>query len=253
MSHIGSFTGGLRSATPGNVLTTAAAARQAGARVVLRLTSSDEVRNSNGTFSLTKWKAAVDRYAGIGLGTYISNGTIAGHMLVQNPANARAWGGQRISYSTLEQMAQYSRQRWPGLTTIVQENASWLAGNPSAWQALDAASSVYSAESGDAGAWISGQASAAGKAKLGLMVSMNVLNGGTAASNLRGTLDGKYAMSASQLRNWGSTLVANSRVCGMLLLRYDDRYFGRSDVRDALRSLAGQAEARAASSCRTRS
>ena len=250
-TEIGSFTGGLRGATPENVLTTAAAARQAGAKVVLRLSGGD-VSNANGTFSLTKWKAAVDRYARVNLGAYIADGTIAGHMLVQNPANADAWGGQRISYATLEQMAQYSRQRWPGLTTIVQESASWLAANPSSWQSLDAAASVYTGQSGEAGAWISGQANAAAKARLGLMVSMNVLNGGTSASRLPGTTQGKYAMSATQLRSWGSTLVAHSRVCGMLLSRYDERYFGRSDVRDALRTLATQAEARSAVSCRAR-
>ena len=252
MNAIGSFSGGLRGVTTENVLATAAAARQAGARVVLRLTSGDDVSNANGTFSLTKWKAAVDRYARVNLNSYISDGTIAGHMLVQNPANAGAWGGQRISYATLEQMAQYSRQRWPGLTTIVQESASWLAANPSAWQSLDAGVSVFTAEYGDASAWINGQASAAAKAKLGLMVSMNVLNGGTSTSRLPGTTQGKYAMSATQLQTWGSTLVANSRVCGMLLSRYDERYFGRSDVRSALRAVAARAGARAGSSCRTR-
>ena len=130
MNAIGSFSGGLRGATTENVLATAAAARQAGAKVVLRLTSGDDVSNANGTFSLTKWKAAVDRYARVNLNSYIADGTIAGHMLVQNPANAGAWGGQRISYATLEQMAQYSRQRWPGLTTIVQESASMAGRQP---------------------------------------------------------------------------------------------------------------------------
>ena len=252
MTEIRGFSGGLRGATPENVLATVAAARQAGARVVLRLTSSDDVKNSNGSFSLTKWKAAVDRYARVNLNSSITDGTITGHMLVQNPANADAWGGQRISYATLEQMAQYSRQRWPGLTTLVQESASWLAANPSAWQSLDAGVSVYSAESGDANAWINAQAAAAGRARLGLMVNMNVLNGGTRSSRLPGTVQGKYAMSATDLRTWGSTLVANSRVCGMLLTRYEERYFGRSDVRDAIRAIAAKADARAGASCRTR-
>ncbi len=72
------------------------------------------------------------------------------------------------------------------------------------------------------------------------------------ASRLPGTTQGKYAMSATQLRSWGSTLVAHSRVCGMLLSRYDERYFGRSDVRDALRTLATQSVARSAVSCRAR-
>ena len=79
---------------------------------------------------------------------------------------------------------------------------------------------LFRVGSGDAGAWIASQANAAGKARLGLLVGMNVLNGGTSASRLPGTTKGKFAMSASQLQTWGSALVAKSQVCGLVLVRY---------------------------------
>jgi hypothetical protein len=79
-----------------------------------------------------------------------------------------------------------------------------------------------------------------------------VLNGGTSASKLAGTTDGKYAMSASQLQTWGSALVAHSRVCGLVLSRYDGGYFGRSDVKSAVAALRDKAAARAGTSCRKR-
>jgi hypothetical protein len=60
-------------------------------------------------------------------------------------------------------------------------------------------------------------------------------------------------MSASQLRSWGSVLVAETRTCGFVLVRYDSRYFGRSDVKGALGELGQKAGARQAPSCRTRS
>ena len=66
------------------------------------------------------------------------------------------------------------------------------------------------------------------------MIGMNVLNGGTSASGIAGTQAGKYAMSATQLRNWGSTLVADSRVCGLVLEGYESRYFGRTDIAGAM-------------------
>ena len=251
ISEIGSFTGMVRGATPSNVLATAAAARQAGARVILRLTG-DEVANADGTFSLTKWKAAIDRYASVNLSSYVSDGTIAGHMLVQNPHNAGAWGGQQIPYATLEEMARYSRQRWPALPTFAHASLSWLAAKTTSWQYLDAASVMYSGSDGDAGAWVSKQASDAGKARLGLLVGMNVLNGGTSASRLAGTEPGKYAMSATQLRSWGTTLAAHSRVCGLLMSRYDEGYFGRSDVKDAVAVVGAKAQTHAATSCRVR-
>jgi hypothetical protein len=82
---------------------------------------------------------------------------------------------------------------------------------------------------------------------------MDVLNGGTSASQLPGTTKGKFAMSASQLQSWGSALVAQSRGCGLVMSRYDAAYFGRSDVKEAVKTVAEQAEARAATSCRVRS
>jgi hypothetical protein len=252
MSQLASFSGGLRGAAPSNVLATAAAARQAGARVVLRLTGSSNVRNGDGTFSLTKWKAAVDRYAGVNIGSFVSDGTIAGHLLVQNPQDAGEWGGREIPYATLEEMARYSRQRWPALTTIAHASPTWLAAKPTAWQYLDASSVTYSGSAGDAGAWVGKQASEAGRARLGLLISMNVLNGGTSASPLPGTTPGKYAMSASQLQNFGSALVAQSQVCGLLMARYDATYFGRSDVKQAVAAVAGKAREHAATSCRVR-
>jgi hypothetical protein len=249
--EMASYSGAVRNASPANVIATLRAARQAGSRVTLRLTGSD-VANRDGTFSITKWKAALDRYAGMDLSSFISDGTFAGHMLAQNPQNARAWGGKTISYATLDEMARYSRQRWPSVPTLAHAPATWLAGNGAGWKYLDAASVMYSGSSGDAAVWVGKQASAAGQARLGLLVGMNVLNGGTSASRLAGTTDGKFAMSASQLQTWGSALVAHSKVCGLVLARYDGGYFGRSDVKTAVATLRDKAGARAATSCRTR-
>jgi len=248
-SQMASFSGAVRGATPDNVGATVTAARRAGARVILRLTGNN-LANSNGTFSLTKWKAAVDRYAGVNLSSFVDDGTLAGHLLVQNPHNARAWGGQAISHATLEEMARHSRLRWPGLPTMVHAPAAWLATKSSPWQYLDAASVTYASWAGDPGTWVNGQATAAGRVGLGLLVNMNVLNGGTSESRLAGSTEGKYAMSASQLRSWGSVLAAQSKVCGLALVSYDATYFGRSDVKDAITAVAGKARDRAATSCR---
>jgi len=245
------FSGLARGATPSNVLATAAAARRAGMRVILRL-SGNEVANADGTFNLTKWKAALDRYAGVDLSSYVGDGTIAGHLLVQDPHVAADWGGRQIPHATLDEMARYSRQRWPGIPTIVHAPPSWLGDKTTAWQYLDASSVMYSGAAGDAGTWVGKHASDAGAARLGLLVGMNVLNGGTSSSGLAGTTQGKFAMSASQLRTWGSALVAQSRVCGLLMSRYDERYFGRSDVKDAVAVLGEKARTHAATSCRVR-
>ncbi len=251
VSEMTSFSSSVRAVTPDNVLTTLRAARQAGAKVMLRLTAVD-LKNADGTFSLSKWKAAVDRFANVDLSSFVSDGTFAGHLLALAPDDPWRWGGQRISHATLEEMARYSRNRWSAVPTLVEANASWLATTTS-WSWLDAVWTVYAADAGDVTTWVGRQADAAAKARLGLVVGMNTLNGGTSASGIPGTQDGKYAMSATQLRNWGSALVAESRACGFMLYRYEARYFDRTDIASALAELGQKAEDRQATSCRTRS
>lgn len=250
-SQLGSFSGAVRVVSPDNVLSNLRAARKAGARVILRLTAVD-LQNADGSFSLAKWKAAVDRFARVDLSSFADDGTIAGHLLIQGPDRAGRWGGRRIPHATLDEMARYSRERWATVPTMVDAAAPWLATTAS-WRSLDAVSVVYSASAGDAADWVERQAAAAARARLGLVVGMNVLNGGTSASGIAGTQPGKYAMSATQLRNWGSLLVAESRACGFVLQRYQSRYFGRSDVQGALAELGRKAGSRQASSCRIRS
>jgi hypothetical protein len=250
VSEMGSFSSSVRVVTPRNVVSNLQSARQGGAKVILRMTAVD-LENSNGTFSLTKWKAAVDRFASVDLSSYVRDGTMAGHLLVLSPDDAKRWGGQRISHATLDEMARYSRSRWSAVPTLVEADAAWLATTTS-WSWLDAAWAVYSGAAGDAATWVGRQASAAGRARLGIMVGMNVLNGGTSASGIAGTQAGKYAMSATQLRGWGSTLVADSRVCGLVLQRYESRYFGRTDIASAVAELGRKAADRQATSCKRR-
>jgi hypothetical protein len=249
-SAMGSFSGAVQSVTPANVLATARAARQADVQLVLRLATGD-VTNADGTFNLDKWRAAIDRYRSIDLAPFITDGTIMGHMLVQNPHYAERWGGRTIPQANLDEMARYSRGRWPGLTTVVQAPATWLATKSTAWQYLDAASVMY-AGSGEAAKWIAAQVAAASDARLGLMVAMNVLSGGTSSSGIQVLGAGNYAMSATQLGTWGAALLAPTRVCGLMMSRYHSDYFGRSDVKAAVATLAQKASAHAGTSCRVR-
>jgi hypothetical protein len=249
-----SFTGAVRAAgRPVDVMPVLAAARLAGTRVVLRLAPGDKkLKNADGTFNLAAWKAAVDAFASVDLASYVNDGTIAGHLMVESPHRSANWGGKGISYATLDEMARYSRLRWSAMPTLVHAPPSWLSSNPTAWQYLDAASTVYYGTSGDAATWIGRQVTDAGRGRLGLFVGMNVLNGGTSSSGIPGTSAGRYAMSASQLQNWGSALLNRSEVCGLSMWRYNTTYFGRSDIRSAVATLKDKARAHAARSCRVR-
>lgn len=234
-SAMTSFSGAVVTTTPSNIVNITSAARMAGARVVLRLTSNAQLQNADGTFSLRKWKAAVDRYARVDLS--LGDGTIAGHILVQNPHRADQWGGREIPYATLEEMARYSRMRWSGLPTIVKAPLSWLAATPTPWRYLDAASTVYAGAAGDVENWANRQARTAANAGLGLLVGMNVLDG---------------PLTSGQLASWGSALLNQDHVCGLVMYRYNAAYFGRPDVRNAVAYLVEKARMRSRTSCRVR-
>src|SRR5215210_7162477 len=99
--HTGTLRGG--GVDQGNVGSILSAVRSKGGRIVLKLCNGKDnyVQNSDGTFSFTKWKALVDRFKQSNFGPYISDGTIVGHFLIDEPQRAAKWGGQIIPASTV--------------------------------------------------------------------------------------------------------------------------------------------------------
>lgn len=245
------FTGTARASGPSDILVTLAAARRRGARVLLRLSASDKYwLNRNHTVNLTKWKSQVARFKRVNLQPYIKDGTLLGHILVDEPHDASNWGGRPVPFATLEAMAKYSKQLWPGLTTVVRSYPDWLSKASFRWKYLDAALAQYSARKGEVSRWMRNQSSYAKREGLGLIFSLNLLNGGNKASRIKGLYRGAYAMSSSQIKSWGTQLATHSQTCGFFFWNYDRRYFGRSDIRSALAYVSGKAKNRSRQSCR---
>jgi hypothetical protein len=244
------YNGSVRLPGPADVIKLLTGARTKKGRIVVQLSGlSKAVQNANGTFSLTKWKTQINRFKGINLSSYLNDGTLMGHLLINRPDDPSSWGGQRISQATLEAMAQYSKQLWPGMTTFARAEPSYLRANGRKYSHLDAGWTIYASRKGDAKAWISSQVAHAKAAGLALVVGLEVLNGGTKASGIPGRSRGTYAMSASQLRTWGSNLMDQAYVCGFVNWRYDSQYNGRSDIRSAMSYLAQRAASHARTSC----
>lgn len=248
--HTGTVRGG--GLSPTNILSLLSDARANGARVVIKLCMGRDsyVKNSDGTFSLTKWKALVDRYQSVNLEPYIADGTIVGHFLIDEPSRASKWGGKIIPQSTVEAMAKYSKQLWPGMTTMVRVVPSWLKSAPISYTSLDAAWAQYAASKGNVGQWIEAEVTAAKSLGLGLAVGMNVLDGGNGSSGIPGWTTGKHAMSASELRSYGTTLLNQSYSCGFFMWMHDVTYYGRSDIKSAMGDLSAMARSHAKTSCR---
>ena len=230
-------------------------ARAKGGRMVLELASGADsrIQNGDGTFSYTKWKALVDGFRKFNLNSYITDGTLMGHFLIDEPQNARKWGGKPISHATVEAMAKYSKSIWPGLPTFARVAPVWLSQTSISYVYLDAGWAQYLSPFGNPTTWITTQIAAAKKKGLGLALGLNVLDGGNGSSGIRGTLSGKYKMSATEIRTYGTALLNQSYACGFFSWSHVEGgaiYLARTDIKSAMTSLSKLAAAHVKTSCR---
>ena len=96
----GSFTGTKITATSSAcLLADLEIARRANARVFISFTGNSQYNRDESGFSLVKWKQRVDRFRNVDLTPYIADGTILGHLLMDEPNESRIWmrSGSSIS------------------------------------------------------------------------------------------------------------------------------------------------------------
>jgi hypothetical protein len=233
----------------GELLSYLEAARRSGTRVVLSFSGNEaHFKSRNRAFNMGMWKARVNRYRGVNITAYIKDGTIIGHYLMDEPHDPSNWGGRLVSRATVDAMAKHSKQLWPTLPTIVRSWPSYLKGYH--YRYLDAAWAQYSNRMGSITAFLAKNVAEAKKARLGLVVGLNLLDGGNRSSGIRGNTRGKYAMSASMIRQWGSVLLSGSYACAFVSWKYDSKYQSRSDIRSALSYLATKARSSKVRTCR---
>jgi hypothetical protein len=232
------FNGALRNIWPDGLTRELAAIRSRGGKVVLMFAGNEQYyRDASGNFSLTKWKARIDRFRRVNFDDYVRDGTIVGHYLIDEPNDPANWNGDPIPPSVVEQMAQYSKQIWPSMTTIARVDPSYLRHDH---RHLDAAWAQYVYRKGTAAEYIRRNVDAAQERGLGLVTGLNVLKGGPNGSK----------MSASQVKEWGSTLLASSYPCAFISWQYNEDYLSSSSMKDAMDALRNKAENRSTKSCR---
>jgi hypothetical protein len=226
-----------------------AAAKRAGVKVAVSFVGAEKYyKNSNGTFSLAKWKSRVNAYRKVNFSSYITDGTIIGHYILDEPHDPHNWAGRTIPRATVDEMARYSKSIWPSMPTIVRGWPAYLKGYN--YRYLDAAWAQYSGRFGNVSTWLQQNVRDAKASGLALVVGLNQLQGG-AKGGLSGFYRrGFYSMSGSQMRSWGSTILADSYPCAFLSWAYNAKYMNRSDIRSALANLAGQARSKASKACR---
>ena len=251
------FTSALRNGTdPAEVIPILEAARKAGVKVFLNMfVSRRQIQNPDGSFSLERWKQRIDRFRSLGLEPFISDGTLAGNYLMDEPDSRGKWNGAAVPYADIEAAAAYSKQLWPGLPTMIRADPLFLQKAPFRWVYLDAAWAQYTTRKGSVEDYARRHAAVAKELGLGLVVGLNVLDGGDGSSGLEGTKVKYSAMSAAEVMHNGSVLLREPGACALLLWKYDreDRaYFLRPEIRAALETLGLLAAAHPASSCKVR-
>ena len=217
-----------------------AAIKARGGRIVLMMAGSQSnYQDASGHFSLTKWKQRIDRFRGINFTSYINDGTIIAHYLIDEPQDKGNWKGVPISPSMVDEMGQYSKQLWPGLATIVRTEPRFFSSSP---QYIDAAWAQYLSRLGDANAYIRRNVAEAQARRPG--PDRRHEPPATAAPRT----DGQCRRAKSS--DTGSALLGSTYSCAFINWQFMSSYFSSSAMKGAMNALRRKAQSRPARSCR---
>jgi hypothetical protein len=234
--------------SPDSLISVLIQANRASQRLFINFTGNEaQLRDANG-FSLDKWKARVDRFRNLPLGPYIANGTILAHFVIDEPQDPSNWNGHPVAPAQIEQMAAYSKQVWPTLTTMARSKLEYLKGGQ--YPHLDAVRIQYLDRLGPIDNYITTNVAAAKALHLAMVGGLNVLNGGPPNSGIPGQADGKFAMNPDQIRTWGKRFLAEPYLCGFLFFQWEPGYFNRPDIKAAIGELGAIAAGLPNKACR---
>lgn len=224
------------------------AARRNNMRVFVSFTGNEQWNRDQNGFSMTLWKNRVDRFRSVDLKSFIEDGTIIGHFILDEPSDPNNWNGHVVPLPQIDEMAKYSKEIWPDMPTIIRAWPHFLKGYD--YRYLDAVRFQYHARFGAVNDFIATNMREAKELGLALVGGLNVLAGGGADGGIPGYNDGRYAMSAAQLRSWGALFLAESDFCAIILWEYHPAYFSRADIKAAFSELSEQARRKPKKSCR---
>lgn len=235
------YNGAMRNIWPNELRAELAAIKSRGGKVILSLAGKEtNYRDSDHHFSMTKWKERVSRFRQVDFSSFIQDGTIIGHYLIDEPNDPANWGGRPVPGSTVEEMAKYSKQLWPGMAAVVRVEPSYLL-KWSGYHYLDAAWAQYVSRKGAPDDFIRRNVSDAQKLGLALVTGLNILKGGNNGSK----------MTASQVKTWGSALLNSSYPCAFISWSYNSTYLSSSGIKDAMRYLRSKAQNRSFKTCKS--
>ena len=143
------FDGAMRIIGPSLLMRDLKAIKERGGRVAINFAGGrSRYTDRNGNFSMTMWKASVSRFKGINFSSYINDGTIIGHYLMDEPHNKSKWNGKTVTPAMIDEMAEFSKDLWPGMSTMIRAYPDYLDSWSGRYRYLDAAWAQYVARFG---------------------------------------------------------------------------------------------------------
>jgi hypothetical protein len=247
-SYLPEFTGVLQTAYPQLFLASLEVLRRANGRVIISFTGNERWNRDDNGFNLAIWKQRVDRFRNIDFSSYIADGTIVGHFIMDEPNDPTNWNGHLVSLADIDEMARYSKEIWPSMATIIRGWPAYLKGYH--YQYLDAAWAQYHKRFGDIDAFIASNVQDAKASGLALVGGLNLLNGGTGESGIPGHSEGKFAMGPTEIRSLGNRILAEPYICAFMMWQYDSLYFSRPEIQAAISDISKQATSHPERACR---
>ena len=223
------------------------AARRTDTRVFISFTGNEQYNRDANGFSMTKWKQRVDRFRNLDLDPYIEDGTILGHLIMDEPNDVNNWNGKVVTQAEIEEMARYSKEVWPTMTTYIRTFPEYLLGGQ--YPHLDALWFHYLDRFAPLDEFIDVHFADVRKLGLKIIAGINVINGGNGSSGIPGRGPNKFGMSADEIREYGGKLLAQSDLCAFLFWEWDDKYFERPEIKAAVQDLADKARSFPTRSC----
>ena len=166
-----------------------------------------------------------------------------------------------MTKARVDGLCTYVKNMFPTMLVGVVHNHQTFEPTKS-YQVCEFLVDQYSWRKGDVNDFIQAGLDLGRRDGLGIIFSMNILNGGIQAvrdglwncplstTGGRGTFDPNCRMTAQQVREWGTTL--GSAGCAMMMWKYDDAFMANPENAQAFKDVAATLASLPAKSCRAR-
>jgi plastocyanin len=235
---------------PGELVGHIAAARARGIRLVLVMTGRAHDRyKTDGVFDQAKWEAAMDAFDTPAIrdavAAGVADGTIIGNSVMDEPqqsgTDAKDWGPPgTMTKVRVDGMCSYVKAIFPTLPVGVgHDHNAFEPGN--SYQVCEFIIVQYAARKGSVATWRDGALSLAARDGLGVIFSLNLLDGGTQdktgawdcpGTGGLGTHGTNCRMTPAQVRDWGKFL--GQAGCALLSWRYDGTFMAKPENQAAI-------------------